>query len=97
VVVSPSLPTVVRNIAARKQAAESLRGLCAPLHSLPRALPEAQEAERRRISRAGAHDQVGANLTALGMRLAPLSDPDKPDRAEKRSPSALMLLDESSH
>jgi two-component system NarL family sensor kinase len=66
------------------------------LHGLAARLAEAQEVERRRISRE-LHDQVGQNLTALGMKLDSLSEAltDGTEAAKAALRGALMLLGES--
>jgi PAS domain S-box-containing protein len=59
---------VMTNITEQKQAEEALTHQAKQLRRLSARLADAQEAERQRMARE-LHDQVGQNLTALGINL----------------------------
>lgn len=60
---------VARDITRRKQAKEALQQQTRRLRALTAQLSEVTEAERQRLARE-LHDQVGQNLTALGINLS---------------------------
>ncbi|MDD5264554.1 MAG: PAS domain S-box protein [Candidatus Bipolaricaulis sp.] len=92
----PATLNVVSDITERKQTEEALRDSAQRLRTLAARLAEAQEVERRRISRE-LHDQVGQTLTALGMRLDRLSGDLREESGAGRAAldAASALLDES--
>jgi two-component system sensor histidine kinase UhpB len=67
------IQSVGRDITVRKLAEENLRISHEQLRALTKRLSEAEEKERQRIARE-LHDQVGQNLTALGINLNMLRD-----------------------
>lgn len=69
---------ITRDMTERKQAEEDLRSYANRLMSTTRRLLEVQEDERRRLA-SELHDQVGPNLTAIGIKLGILESEIAPD------------------
>jgi len=90
------LGDISRDVTERKQAEEALAEQAKQLRLLSARLADAQEAERRRIARE-LHDQVGQNLTALGINLSVLRPhmAQAPDAAQACLDNLLALVKET--
>ena len=87
---------LARDVTERKQAEQALVQQAEQLHLLSARLAEVQEAERRRIARE-LHDQVGQNLTVLGINLNTLRPhlAQEPEEAQFRLNDSLRLVKET--
>jgi signal transduction histidine kinase len=79
-----------QEITERKRAEEALQQSAEQLHALAARLAEAEELERQQIARE-LHDQVGQNLTALGINLNIV----RSQIPEEAAATALARLDDS--
>jgi two-component system sensor histidine kinase UhpB len=89
--------SISRDVTERKQAEEALAEQAKQLRLLSARLAGAQEAERRRMARE-LHDQVGQNLTALGINLSVLHPylAQAPETAQSIVDNLLALVKETS-
>jgi len=91
------IQSIVRDIRERKQSQEALERSAERLRSLTARLAQVETAERRRLARE-LHDQVGPNLTALGINLNLISS-QLPEAASAtlrpRLTDSLALLEET--
>jgi len=89
--------TSLRDITERKRTEQELQHIAAELRNAYRRLAQAQEAERRALTKE-LHDQVGQNLSALNLNLhyidRELSDAERA-RLKGRLDDCLVLLDET--
>lgn len=83
-----------REIAERRSAEETVRRQHEELRALSARLADAEEQERRRIARE-LHDQVGQNLTALGISLNILRAQLPPSPLHARIDDSLKLLEDT--
>ena len=82
---------------ARRRHEEEMRGYAERLRVLTERLAETEEAERRRLARE-LHDQVGQNLTALGLNLnmaLTQLPPDAPEAVRARLLDSLTLVEQT--
>jgi signal transduction histidine kinase len=82
---------------ARRRHEEEMRGYAERLRVLTERLAETEEAERRRLARE-LHDQVGQNLTALGLNLnmaLTQLPPDAPEALRARLFDSLTLVEQT--
>ncbi len=88
---------IIHDISERKRAEQELRRIAAELRKAYRRLAQAQEAERRALTKE-LHDQVGQNLSALNLNLhyidRELSDAERA-KLKGRLDDCLVLLDET--
>jgi PAS domain S-box-containing protein len=88
---------IARDITERKQAEERLQTYAQQLRALGARLSEVEGEERRRMARE-LHDQVGQNLTALGINLNivhSLMPEQAPQSVQARLADSLSLVDET--
>jgi PAS domain S-box-containing protein len=88
---------IIRDISERRRAEEDLQRIAEELRNAYRRLSQAQETERRAITKE-LHDQVGQNLSALNLNLhyidRELSDAER-SGLKGRLDDCLVLLDET--
>lgn len=90
--------TVLTDITNLKEAEAKLKALGDQLRALAARLTEVEEAERKELARE-LHDQVGQNLTALGINLNMIKaqiPEDAPDLIRSRLDDSLALIEQTS-